>query len=193
MSFVIESGNSKNKANVNDFSQLETFTVNQSIEQNLTRLGHTYNLNTGDITFTNESENAVTYLKNNEQKSIVISSFIYLIGNSTNGSGDSTIKVYSNPTTGTIITSGVESSPVNRNFGSKNILDVDWKIGDGSHSSSGGTKAIPTRLAVVGRKVIGVTTVLEKGSSLSILYTPPSGNTSQICQFAMAVYLDIYS
>jgi hypothetical protein len=187
---VIQGGGKKNNANVDDNNLLETKSFTQTFEQLLTAEGRAFNLNTGSISFTGTSEAAVTYLKNNEDDKLIITAFIYLLGNTTGGSGsDSQVKVIENPTSGTILTA-TAGTPKNRNFGSKNTLNVDWRIGDSSKTSSGGTTAIESIFSGIGRQVVSVPTVLPKGASLSILYTPPSGNTSQNVQFAIAAYLD---
>jgi hypothetical protein len=160
--------------------------------------GWRFNINTGDITLTNATETSVLYVKNTGDFDLVIDSLIYNLGNTTSGTGDVKIDVVRNPTAGEIITNannvamgaGVEA---NQNFGSTNTMTgLFYKGATGETLLSGGDgDSISTRSSAnTGRIVISLgSTTLPKGASIGINYTPPTSNTSQICQFAMAVHV----
>ena len=159
--------------------------------------GNKYNLNTGDITISDDSETSVFYLKNNETFDLVVTALIYNLGNTSGGSGDVKIDVIRNPTAGDIITNenqtlvgnGVEA---NQNFGARTSVTADvWKGASGETKFSDGSVSVSTRSASnTGRVFISLgALILQPGTTLGINYHPPSGNTSQICQFAIACYL----
>lgn len=157
-----------------------------------------YNVNTGDITLTSATKTSVLYIKNTSDKGdLVITSLIYNLGNTTGGSGDVLIEVIRNPTAGDIISNannvavGADIS-ANQNFGSSNTPSGSFfKGASGETAFSDGSVTISTRSASnTGRIAITLgSVVLPKGSSLGIDYTPPSGNTSQKCQFIASCYI----
>lgn len=154
--------------------------------------GNAFNINTGTINLTSSNKSAVLYVKNNETKDLVVEAFIYLIGNSTGGSGDMIISVLRNPTEGTIVSDATSVSyKGNRNFGSAKTLQADQYKGDEGLTFTDGDVIIesifnqaPTRSFISGD---GLT--LPSGSSIGIEITPASGNTSVNCQFALPCYL----
>lgn len=160
------------------------------------------NINTGDITLTDATETSVLYIKNHETCDFVITALIYNLGNST-GAASSAVNckfdILRNPVTGAIITNAtpvlVPTSSVasNQNFGSANTYTIDCYKGATAEVPivSTGLITISTLSASnTGRTVVGLGAItLPKGSSLAINYTPPTGNSSQIVQFAIAGYV----
>lgn len=157
-----------------------------------------YNINTGDITLTNDSKTTVLFIKNEATTGdLVIEAFIYNLGNTAGGSGDTKIDVIRNPTTGDIVTNannvlvgaGIEA---NQNFGSANsLIGKFYKGASGEAVVSDGDVTVTTRSASsTGRIFLSLgALVLPRGTSVALDYTPPSGNTSQTCQFAVSCYL----
>jgi hypothetical protein len=157
-----------------------------------------YNINTGDITLTNDTKTSVLYVKNESRAgNLVIESLIFNLGNTAGGSGDVKIDVIKNPTTGDIIDNannvlvgaGIEA---NQNFGSANsLVGKFYKGATGETVFSDGDVSVTTRSASnTGRIVVSLgAVVLPRGTSLGLDYTPPTGNTSQTCQFALSCYL----
>jgi hypothetical protein len=198
MSLVTIVGNSRNGAGVNqaavdDNGLLTTKAFTQSFELRHTVLGRAFNLNTGDITFTSGGTSyGASYLKNNGEIPIIITSFIYLLGNSTGGSGDGYVTIIANPTGGTLISAGTALTPANRAPVSKRTLEATWlKASDSTSTVTGGETLLDTLLSSpVGRNTIPVFVALDKGASLAIKYQPQTGNTSQTVQIAMACYED---
>ena len=155
-----------------------------------------FNINTGAITLTDDAATSVLYMKNNSTLGdLIITALIYNLGNN-NGSGDVKIDVVRNPTTGDIITNGNNvlvgaGTEANQNFGSQNVLVADIYKGATAESLlDDGDVSVSTRLAAnTGRIFIDLGNMsLPKGAYLGINYTPPSGNTSQIVQFAAACF-----
>jgi hypothetical protein len=161
--------------------------------------GNKYNINTGDITIGNASETSVLYIKNNETSDLVVTALIYNLGNTTGGSGDIKIDVIRNPTTGDIVTNENDALvgpgvSANQNFGARKTLAANvYKGASGETKFSDGAVSVSTRSASnTGRFVVSLgALIMPKGTTLGINYHPPSGNTSQICQFAIACYLHV--
>ena len=155
--------------------------------------GDKYNINTGDITLTDAAITTVLFLKNNEDRDLIITALIYNLGTTASGSGDVKVEVLRNPTTGDIVTNAnaVEAKS-NQNFSSNKTLTADAYKGATSEAViADGAVSISTRSAAnTGRIFLSLgRLVLPKGASLAINYTPPASNTSQICQFAVAAFL----
>lgn len=184
-------------AHVDANSHLHTEAVTRLEKDQASRFGWRFNINTGDIAFTNATEVSVLYVKNTGDDDLVIDSLIYLLGNSTNGTGDVNVNVIRNPTAGAIITNAnnVAVGPTvlaNQNFGSKLTMTGDFfkgAQGEAVFSASDGA-TILSRLSSVGRTVVSLgSTTLPKGSSIGINYTPPTSNTSQTVQFAISCHI----
>ena len=156
-----------------------------------------FNINTGDIELA-AAKTTVLYFKNNELNNVIVDLLVYNLGNSTGGSGDVLIDVIRNPTAGDIITNandcpigtGIEA---NLNYYSNRVLEcLAYKGASGETPVTDGLEQILTRSPnLSGRLPIspGGGLLLGRGNSLAVNYTPPSGNTSQFCQFALNVYV----
>jgi len=190
----IDDGTGKGyEVKVTESNRLCTSSVTTSNIDAAACLGNRYNLNTGDITLTDANKTTTIYLKNNEDNDLVISSFIYNLGNSTSGTGDGLVEILRNPTTGDIVTNANNVAiNSNQHFGSSNTLSADVYLGATSEAAiTDGSVSISTRLpSPAGRTLIVLgALILPKGASLAIDYTPPASNTSQICQFAISCFL----
>jgi hypothetical protein len=156
-----------------------------------------FNINTGDIELAG-TKTTVLYFKNNELNNVIIDTLIYNLGTSAGGSGDILLDVIRNPTVGDIITNandvqlgtGIEA---NLNYSSNRVLEcLAYKGASGETPVTDGLEQILTRNPnTSGRIPIspGGGLLLGRGNSLAINYTPPVGNTSQFCQFALNVYV----
>jgi len=198
MAFRIEDGTGKGyKVKVDKFNRIHTSAVTEAESDHHASTGDKYNLNTGDITLTTGAESAVFYLKNNEDKDIVVTALIYNIGNSVNAccaavtGQDILVDVYRNPTAGTVVCCATAlSMNANMNFGSSKTLTIDTYKGAQGKTLTGGTIAIASRFNGVGRKVITLGAVaIPKGTSIGVKVTPPTGNASMTIQVAAAVFL----
>jgi hypothetical protein len=180
-----------NSAKVDSNNNLHVFAITESETDHASDTGNKYNLNTDDIELTSANESAVFYLKNNEEDDIVITSFIYSIGNSTGGSGDFKVNVYRNPTAGDIISTATAlGANANMNFGSERTMLIDAYKGAEAATQSGGSLAITSRFSGSGRSVVALGAVdLPKGASISVTVIPPTSNTSVNIQVAASCYL----
>jgi hypothetical protein len=196
---VIKNAGTGDIAKVTTQGFLKVTAITEPIQDHAcdTGIAQKYNINTGDITLTNGTKTSVLYIKNTSTAGdLIVNALIYNLGNSTGGSGDVKIDIIRNPTTGDIITNannvlvgtGIEA---NQNFGSANILSGSFFKGASGETATNGSVTISTRSASnTGRIFISLgAVVIPAGSALGVDYTPPTGNTSQICQFAAACYL----
>lgn len=197
---ILKNAATGDTANVTPKGYLRTVSVSENVKDHAcdTGIEQKYNVNTGDITLTNDSKTSVLYIENESTLGdLVIEAFIYNLGNTAGGSGDVKIDILRNPVTGDIIDNannvlvggGVEA---NQNFGSANSLTGKFYKGEsGETVLSGGDITVTTRSPFsTGRLFIGLgALILPRGTSVGIDYTPPSGNTSQTCQFAVSCYL----
>ena len=192
--FIKDGGGKNGLVKVSSDQRLETEAVTYSRSVASVEEGDAYNINTGTINLTSANKSAVLYIKNNEDQPLILTVLFYIIGNSTGGSGDTTITVLRNPTAGTIVdnATAAEMPGINRNFGSNKTLSATIYKGAEGYTFTDGTKAIETLLnQSPGRNVIDVGSIdLPKGSSLGIEYTPAAGNTSLDVQFAASVFVD---
>jgi hypothetical protein len=177
---------------------LHTEAVTRGEKDQAALKGWRFNINTGDITVTNATETSMLYVKNTGDDDMVVDSLIYNLGATASGTGDVKIDVVRNPTAGGIITNAndVAVGPgvsANQNFGSTNTMTgLFYKGATGETLLSGGDGVtISTRSASnTGRILISLgATALPKGSAIGINYTPPTSNTSQIVQFAIACHV----
>lgn len=179
-------------AKVDDSNRLHTNALTIEEQSASAESGDSYNINTGDITLTSANESSVIYLKNNEDRDLVVPVIVYLLGTSTGGTGDTVIDVISGPTVGTTVSAANDVDVnQNKNFGSKKSLGVDAFKGAEAETLTDGVVAFSSRLPA-GKFPYGIQTgdiVLPKGASMGVKVTPQASNTSMIIQIALAVHL----
>lgn len=156
------------------------------------RIGDAYNLNTGIITLTNATETPVMYVKNNEEKDLVIEAIAVGLGDSTGGDNAiQQITIIRNPTTGTIIDTPVNIDiNSNRNYGSKNTLTADAYKGATNKTMTNGENHILFYQTDKGRLFAAIEERLPKGSSIGVKIAPQTGNTSQNVYCALICHLE---
>jgi hypothetical protein len=188
MSIIQDGRGTKNNAKVDGEGRLHTEGVVQTFAEKVAFDGDAYNINTGNINLTSANTSGTLYMTNTGSENIVITAFFYLLGN-TNGTGDTLVQVFRNPTTGTLISSGTSFSAVNRNFGSaKNLAATILKGAEGKTVTDGDV-IVESLFSGQGRQTVTVgAIILVPGNSIAFTIKPPTGNTSMDVQFAMAAY-----
>lgn len=166
-----------------------TIQENESANQN----GDAYNLNTKNITLTNDSDTPVVYIKNNETQNLHIATVV--IGQKPSAGSSTTLSEITfvrNPTLGTIISSTPTDLSVisNRNYGSAKTLTVDAYVGATGDTMTNGDDHIFIYAGVNGRTAISIDEILTKGSSIGIKIKPPASNSSMVCYVAVICHLD---
>lgn len=195
METILDGSGKGYSAKVDKEGRLHVDSIGTIRESAQAQRGYAYNVNTGVLTLTNAAtENGIFYIKNNENTPLIIESFFYLLGASTGGSGDGTITIIRNPSTGTLISGASEiTMKKNRNFGSSRDLSADaYKGSTGTTVTNGEDFAITFVGSSSSNRIVvpfsGLT--LPKGSSVAVKYTTPSGNTSQKIAIAIACYVE---
>ena len=143
MGFQIDDGKGGGKsAEVDGNNRLNVRSVESTSAQSATDDEDSYNINSGLVTITTTDEQGVLYLKNNETRDFKITAFVVILGPSTGGSATDTtrVRVYKNPTTGTLISeANAADTNSNRNFSSSKTFTADVYKGDGSSTVTDGT------------------------------------------------------
>lgn len=174
MATTIQDGTgTKIKVKVNTENRLLSQSISESEFDHAVGKGEAYNINTEFLTITGSSEVPLLYIKSTDDRDLVLNAwFIGTDANSGTATRLSLLKVYKNPTSGTIISSGTDINPVNRNFGSSNSFEgIAKKGGDGFTVS--GYESTPVLFQTQGtqqRNFGTVQLVLTKGTSVVVTY-----------------------
>lgn len=194
MEIIVDGTGKGYTVKVDDSNRLHVDSVSTNREESQSQRGYSFNINTGNLTLTNgATANGVLYIKNNEKFDLICSNFFYNFGNSTGGSGNMYVDVIRNPTAGTLISGALEVDVnVNRNFGSSRVLDVTAYKGATGTTITDGTTTIKSIFNTSAQRVAlsaGAITI-PKGSAIGIVFTTPTANTSLVCNFSVACYLE---
>lgn len=184
MGFQIEDGTGKGKlAGVDDNNRLQTdSTTTTSLSVTSKRDGNAYTVGTDGVvsfSFSSGTDNAILYCKNNEDKDLFVD--VCVVSQDQPG----VYKYFKNPTAGTLVSSGTSTVPVNFNFGSSNVADLDViKLDQAGREFSDGD------LITYSRNPAGLqpldflgTVVVPKGSSFGITFDPDSTGTVNLSTF----------
>lgn len=139
-----------------------------------------YFFTTGQLTLTSANESGLLYVKNQSPNRVfVLESLQVSLGLSAGGTAkDVVVKIYPNPTAGTLLTAGTTVSAVNSNFGSSVPAQAQVLVG------AEGSTIVPTatNIQFIFRDQyytnIDVVGCLPIGTALAISITPGTGNTS---------------
>jgi hypothetical protein len=190
-SIILDGTGTRNKAKVDFVNRVHVDSVGRTqIEQAVVN-SDAYNLFTGNITLTSDSESAIWFLKYTGDKFLIIKEVLVVIASSTSGSGDAIITLMRNPSGGTIESN---ASPIagilNRNFASSNQLSANIYKGAEGYTLTNGDQFASTRRSNFEQPVAfdAATILLEKGNTIGLKYTPPSGNTSQVVIVAATLF-----
>lgn len=184
MSFIIKSGIGNGKSvGVSSGKRLYTDSITETIQEAGVVAGETFNVATGVVNLTTDSESCIFYLRNLEDRDLLITSvFINTNNGAGSVSGQPIFKVYRNPISGSIITNAVDVDTVsNSNFGSALILSGNiYKgvegdtIGDASAVIE---VALPPRAALSFAE-FNTRVVLPRGAAYAVSYKPEAGTTN---------------
>ena len=173
MATTIEDGSGRGfSAKVDDENRLYTRSITESEFDYGTRKGRAYNINTLFYPITGSTEVPIIYFKNNEEKTITLAA--WFIGTSCATSANGILKMYTNPSSGTIISGGEDIAAVNRLIGSSNTLDADIKKG-GDGFTVAGYSSEPVLYQPQGatsRTFGNIQIAVEKGGSVVVNYDP---------------------
>lgn len=183
------------RVKVDSDKRLHVNAVTRSQDEQAALLGEAYNMSTGSISLTSDTESALAYINYTGDDPLVIKEILIIPGATTGGSGNALISIKKNPTSGTIISGAVEFSAINnRDFSSSNNLSNDASIYKGAEANTltgGSTFAITTRSnfdAPIAFDAANI--ILRKGNSIGVSVTPPTGNTSQTWVVAITAFIE---
>lgn len=183
---------SGNNAFIDSTNRLHTHALVETLSQNASHNGNAFNVNTGTIILTGSADqNGILYLKNQEELDIHITTIGFLIGNSSGGSGDLTLEVFANPTTGSLIAKEISPSIIeNKNLGSFQTLDALVYKGSGGDTITGGTLLYTSLLSSAATRYVIATgdIVIPKGRSIAVRVTTQTGNSAMNIQVFLALY-----
>ena len=170
---IIDGTGTGNRVGVNNNKHLKTFAVSETENQQATRKGNSYNLNTGTIGLTTTTASGVFYFKNDEapvngESSFIIDALAIGIDNQGTQAGACIITIVRNPTSVSFSTA-VDMNQ-NRNFGSSNELSsttLVYKGAEGATVSGGNDLAIFYQNAGT-RGLYSIDLEIPKGSSVAI-------------------------
>jgi hypothetical protein len=171
---IIDGTGTGNRTKVDNNKQLHAFAVIETENQQATKKGNSYNINTGTIGLTSSTASGVLYFKNDEspvngESTFIIDAIAIGIDNQGTQAGACHITVIKNPSTGTLI-SGVTAVDMNqnRNFGSSNTLDsLAYKGAEGNTVTNGDDIALFYQNAGT-RGYYTLDLELPKGASIAI-------------------------
>lgn len=165
---------SKNRAHT------QSVTLSENVQAGLE--GNAYNINTGLISITGDA--TLLYIKNNEDRPLVIDAIALGSFEGITHSDDPYITLVRNPTAGDLIGDGTAvSMNQNRNFSSSNTLTADVFKGKVSGTLSGGDDIAILQATPGSRSFYTIDFVLDKGASVGIKLTAnvTSGSANWYC------------
>ena len=182
------------QAKVDSNNHLHTEAVTTTQLKTACIRGDAFNFNTGAITLTSGNESAIGYFGYQGDDPFVITEILLILGAATGTlTSDGTVKIYRNPTGGTIVSN---ADPIeiaaNRNFSSSKVVSGNMYKGAEGYTITGGDLfAESTR----GSSFSGVIPfdagpiIVEKANTLCVSWEPPTGNTSQVVKVAATGYV----
>lgn len=185
---IIEDGRgSGNKAEIDNTNRVHTRGIEETEGGHAVELGEAYNINSGNITLS--AAGTLLYIKNNENRDLVIEAIAVGVGDGT-VSDIGEITLVRNPTGGDLISDATAVSiNQNRNFGSFSILSVNAYKGKSGGTLTGGDDILLIYVAKNGRVFVSTQLQLPKGASIGIEFDPKlsSGTVKAYC--AAACYI----
>lgn len=194
MTFILKSGSTGNTAEVDDQNRVQAFSTSQTESTARALTGDAFNINTGTINLTSANTSALMYLENTDTVDWTLARVFYNAEVSVGGSGGWLAEVAANPTAGTLLSGGTAFDPVNFNFGSaKTLTSVCLKGAEGDTATGGTQGAVSTIVPASGTRVLIPfdSVILTPGSSMAILITPPTGNSSMDIQVGVNLHREI--
>jgi len=181
MATTIEDGKGRGfSVGVDNENRLLVRNINETEFEHATRKGNAYNINTLFFEVTSSTEVPLLYFKNNEEQVTTLAAWFFATSGSSSNNG--IIKMFPNPSSGTIISSGTDVEAVNRLVGSSNTLDADIKKGgDGFTVTGYGVNPVLYQpQGATSRSFGSIQLGIEPGSSVVINYDPNGQEPFQI-------------
>ena len=179
-------------AEVNSSKRLQTRSVTVSEQQQRSNDGYGFNLNTGTIALTSANESAVMYVKYTGTKTLHIQSVAVGVGKLGVSSDPVLVKMYRNPTNGTIVTNAVAGVQFeNRNFGTATQLTSDFYKGVEGDTLTGGDMIAQFYANQSNRLFADIDFILPPQTSIGISLTPNDDGTGGNVYVALICHEEI--
>ena len=163
---IIRDPSTGDGARVDATKRLETHSVVLTETNEATELGDSYNINTGNIGLTSQTESGILYIKNNENRSLEIEAIAIGVDSAGTTGNDSLVTLVRNPTSVSFSTA-VDMNQ-NRNFGSSKTLTADVYKGAEAATITGGNAIAQFYMDAGSRLYATIGFTLTKGDSLAI-------------------------
>ncbi len=187
---VLVDGHSGKTAAVDNGNRQSTTAVTTTSQGDATERADSYNINSGDVSVTDASEQGIVYVLNNETRDLHVAAIVCIVGVSAAGTTNK-IRIYKNPTAGTLI-SGATLVDINsnRNFGSNKILSVTAYKGDGSSTVTDGTVHIQSIGGTSNSRIFfGIDEILPTGSAIAVTFEITANAAGVDCEAAVICHL----
>lgn len=174
MDFKLKDGTGSGvSAKVNARQKLEVSANTLTDYEVATLEGESFNINTQFVTYTGDQDHGCLYIKNNEDRDLLLQNFFVGVGTRVGGTPSEAyhlVQAFFNPTGGTLISNAVEAGIVARNAGSTKNFNLDiYKGTSGATVITGGAEPVLYQFQGENSRTFGtVFLVLPKGSSIAV-------------------------
>lgn len=195
MSTILRDGSGKSYlVKVTQNNRLTTESVTLAAENDAIRIGEGWQIASGSVAFTAATQTAMLYVKNTDERALVLDRAVLILGTATGGTGDWTFQTLRNPEeSGTLISNAVPAGISNSNHGSALLPSADayrGVQGDTVDLGGLGTGAPLPLQQTSNRTVFPLGRRLELGSSIAWRLTPPTGTTAATAVLVTHFYYD---
>lgn len=167
MTIIRDGAGKGNQLKIDANNRAHTQSVSETEALQSTEQGNAYNVNTGLISITGDA--TLCYIKNNEDRDLVIEAIALGSFEGITHSDDPYITIKRNPTGGDLISDATAvSMNANRNFGSNKTLSANVYKGKVGGTITGGDDAAILQVNPATRSFYSIDFILPKGSSMAI-------------------------
>ena len=192
---IIKDGTGTGKqVKIDTNNRLHTYSVSIDEGKSSLAVGDAYNWNTGKITLTNAVDTPVIYLKNNENRDLLLDFIELAFKPDTGGSAADQVEitVLRNPTTGTIVSNAVDVAiNQNRDFATSNTFTGNVYKGATGNTVTDGTDVLYLFSPTNSRLFLDLPVHLAKGDSIAVTVKPRASNTSMEIYCALVGHLQV--
>ena len=163
---IIRDPDTQRGASVDVTGKMEVHSVQETEAAEATDGGDAYNINTGNIGLTSQTESGILYVKNNEDRDLIIEAIAVGVDSAGTTGNDTILTLVRNPTSVNFSTA-VDMNQ-NRNFGSSKTLTADVFKGVEGSTITGGNDIAQFYMDAGSRLFANIGFVVPKGDSLAL-------------------------
>lgn len=178
-------------AGVNSDGRLGVRSVTSLLSEFQAFKGESFRISTGAITLTSASLSGLLYIKSTDQNNeLVIPSIVVGFGKSTGGNpGAAKLTVYSNSSTGTLISGASALTPGNANLGITTPAQATVYVGVEGSTITNGSVWDVIMVRDLYDETIPLGIVIPTGQAVAFAITPPASNTSMVVTLSASMVL----